>query len=145
MSKYKMIQLTNNNILEVAANALVPLGNITRKIDCYNNCSTFTVATSNADSVILSEPGYYKITYSGSFVCTDAGTAKLNLIVNGSTTFSASATNVAAETVNLTIPYVVRVFPVCQSDANNNPMTVQIQTETALTSANTNLIIEKVY
>lgn len=146
MSNYKLIQLTNKNIPEVAINGLLPLGSITRRVDCKSNCPTFTVSTSGADTVTLSSPGYYRIIYSISAVATADTALTLSLLTNGVSAYSVSETPAAAgDTVNLTLTYMARVYPQCDNLANNNPMTVQFQTSGAITSGVGNLIIERVY
>ena len=145
MSRYKMVQLTNKTIGAVAVNALVPLGTITRRVDCSNNASAFTVTSSNTDTITINEEGYYKVTYSISAVATDAGLATVTLVVNGIDTYTVGATATAGGTVNLTLPYEVRVFRRCNNVATNNPMTIQIKSGVALTSAVANIIVEKKY
>lgn len=145
MSRYKMVQLTNKTIGAVAVNALVPLGTITRRVDCSNGASAFTVTSSNTDTITINEEGYYKVTYSISAVATDAGLATVTLVVNGIDTYTVGATATAGGTVNLTLPYEVRVFRRCNNVATNNPMTIQIKSGVALTSAVANIIVEKKY
>lgn len=146
MSNYKLIQLTNKNVPEVAINGLLPLGNITRRVDCKSDCPTFTVSTSGADTVTLSSAGYYRITYSLTALATAADALNVTLLANGSSVYSVSETPAAAgDSVNLSLIYTVRVFPQCDNVANNNPMTIQFQTSGAITSGTSNLIIERVY
>lgn len=145
MSKYRMVQLTNKNIGAVAVNALVPLGTVTRRVDCSNNISAFTVTSSNTDTVTINEEGYYKVTYSISAIATTAGLATVTLVVNGLDTYTVGATATADGTVNLTLPYEVRVFRRCNNVATNNPMTIQIKSGADLTSAVANIIVEKKY
>lgn len=145
MSRFKMLQLTNNNIGAVAANALVPLGTITRRIDCSNNMSTFSVTSSNTDTITINEAGYYEISYSISEVATNAGITTVTLIINGVDTYTVGATATAGGTLNLTLPYTTRVFNRCDNIATNNPMTIQFRTNAALTSATANVIVKKIY
>lgn len=146
MSRFKLLQMTNNNIGEVAIDGLIPLGNVTRRIDCETNCPAFTVSSSNADTVTISEAGYYDIKYSITGLATATGLNSISLVINGTDTYSVGGTvATAGDAINLTLPYVVRVFKRCDNIATNNPMTVQIKADTALTSATANLIIEKVY
>lgn len=146
MSRFKLLQMTNNNIGEVAIDGLIPLGTVTRRIDCGTNCSAFTVSASNADTVTISEAGYYDIKYSITGLATATGLNSISLVINGTDTYSVGGTvATAGDAINLTLPYVVRVFKRCDNIATNNPMTVQIKADTALTSATANLIIEKVY
>lgn len=145
MGKYKMIQLTNGTIDAVEANSLIPLGVVTRKIACGNTNDTFEVASSKADTIILNEAGYYKITYTLTFVATNAGISNLSLLANSSVVNEVGATVLAGATVELSLTYFVRVYPQCNNASNNLPMTIQIQSNDAITSGIGNLIIEKLY
>ena len=146
MGNKKMIQMTNNNIGVVNANGFIPFGNITRRIDCGSACSAFTVSSSNTDTITINEEGYYEITYSISAVFTNAGVNSVKLVVNGADTYEVGETiGTATTAVNLTLPYVVRVFKKCDNVATNNPMTIQIVANEAITSATANIIVEKIY
>lgn len=146
MKKYKLLQVTNNNIGAVAVNGLIPLGRITRKIDCDNNCTAFTLSSSNADTVTISEQGYYDIEFSITALATATGLNSISLVVNGVDTYAVGETvATAGDAINLTLPYIVRVFKKCDNVATNNPMTIQFKADTAITSATANLIIKKVY
>ena len=145
MSRFKMVQITNKNIAEVVATAYMPLGTITRRVDCSNNISAFTVSSSGTDTITINEAGYYEINYSVSEVVTNAGIATITLVVNGVDTYTVGATATAGGTIELVLPYAVRVFNRCDNVATNNPMTIQFRTNTALTSATSNVIVKKVY
>lgn len=146
MHKNKMIQMTNKNIGVVAANALIPFGTITRRIDCGNCYSAFTISSSNTDTITINEEGYYQITYSITDVATAVGVNSITLIVNGVDTYTVGETvAVAGDAINLTLPYVVRVFRRCDNVATNNPMTIQVRADDAITSATANIIIERIY
>lgn len=142
----KMIQMTNNNIGVVNANSFIPLGTITRRIDNGNCCSAFTISSSNTDTITINEEGYYKITYSITDLATDIGLNSITLVVNGTDTYTVGETvAVAGDAIDLTLPYVVRVFKRCDNVATNNPMTIQIRADDAITSATANIIIERIY
>ena len=145
MSRFKMVQITNNNIDVVNANALMPLGTITRRVDCSNNMSAFSITSSNTDTITINEAGYYEVEYSVSEVVTNAGITTITLVVNGVDTYTVGATATAGGTLNLTLPYVVRVFNRCDNIATNNPMTIQFKTNAALTSATSNVDVKKIY
>ena len=146
MYKDKMIQMTNNNIGVVAINGLIPFGNITRKVDCGNCCSAFTVSSSNTDTITINEEGYYKVTYSITDLATAVGLNSVTLVVNGADTYTVGETvATAGDAINLTLPFVVRVFKRCDNIATNNPMTIQIRANEAITSATANIIIERIY
>ena len=69
----------------------------------------------------------------------------MTLVVNGTDIYTVGATAVAGNTINLTLPYVVRVFRRCDNVATNNPMTIQFKTNADLTSAVANVTVEKIY
>jgi hypothetical protein len=147
MTSYKQIQLTNNTVGDVAINAYMPLGRVTRRINApFNCCNTFTVTTSDADTVILNDVGFYKITYSLTATAAAAGEITIALVTNGNSVYTVSQA-VVDETagVNLTLPYTIRVCSNCSATPDNLPLSVQIQnTGIALTGATSNIIIEKI-
>lgn len=150
MSKYKLIQFTNSNIGAIPANGFIPVGLISRRVNTSAcNCNTFSVSSSNADSVYLNEPGSYKVTYVGSFNAAAEGDFSVSLIANGVSVITSQETVTAAEDmVNITLVYVMRVCPNCCSAPANCPMSIQMQLGTGATSATdpsvANLIIEKI-
>ena len=142
----KMIQMTNKNIGVVAINGFIPFGNITRRVDCGNCCSAFTVSSSNTDTITINEEGYYRITYSITDLATAVGLNTITLVVNGVDTYTVGETvAVAGDAINLTFDYVVRVFKRCDNVATNNPMTIQVRADDAITSATANIIVERIY
>jgi hypothetical protein len=147
MTSYKQIQLTNTSVGDVAINAYMPLGRVTRRINApFNCCNTFTVTTSDADTVVLNDVGFYKITYSLTATAAAAGEVTIALVTNGTSIYTVSQA-VVDETsgVNLTIPYTIRVCSNCSATPDNVPVSVQIQnTGIALTGATSNIIIEKI-
>ena len=151
MSKYKLIQLTNNNIPAIAASAYLPLGSITRRynVSC-GDCSTFEVTSSSSDTLVISEPGYYKITYSGTMTAAAAGNISVSLITNQNSVYTVSEEATAAEDiVNITLIYVIRVCPNCCSSPANCPVSVQFQLgDVALgvtpDPSTSNIVVEKV-
>lgn len=146
MSREKMIQMTNKNIGVVTANSFIPLGTITRRIDCGNCCSAFTISSSNTDTITINEEGYYKVTYSITDLATAVGLNSITLVVNGVDAYTVGETvAVAGDAINLTLPYVVRVFKRCDNVATNNPMTIQVRADDAITSATANIVIERIY
>ena len=141
---YKQIQLTNTAIGDVAADAYVPLGRVTARINApYNCCNTFAVSSSTADTVVINTAGFYKITYSLTATAADAGDITIALVVDGAPVYSVTQSYVAASTgANLTVVYTIRVAS--NGGAESNPVSVQLQnTGIALTGATSNLIIEK--
>ena len=145
---YRMIQLTNAAIPAVAENALIPLGNITRRV-CprTSNCPTFEVMTSLADTVSITEAGYYRVAYNISAVAGAAGAVSVALLLGGNTVYTGTATATAAgDTVTITIPFMIRTFENCASMPVNLPVSVQLKnTGAALTSGYADLLIEKAY
>jgi hypothetical protein len=151
MSKYKLIQLTNNDIPAIAANSFLPLGSVTRRYNAScNDCSTFEVTSSSSDSLIISEPGYYKITYSGTMTAAAAGNISVSLITNQNTVYTVSEEATAAEDiVNITLIYVIRVCPNCCAAPTNCPVSVQFKLgDVALgitpDPSTSNIVLEKV-
>lgn len=146
MSNYRLLQLTNNNIPEVATTTNMPLGSITRRVTCNKFEPTFVVSTSNVDTVTINEEGYYKITYNAALIATDAGDVEMTLVINGTNTYSVSETATAAGIVNVDLDFVTRVFRRSDDIATNNPMSIQIKsTGVALTGGTSNFIVERVY
>jgi hypothetical protein len=147
MSKYKLIQLTNATVGAVAVNEYMPLGTITRRLQATDDCcNTFDVTTSSSDIIYINEPGYYNITYSASVIAGAAGIATLSLIANGVTIYSVGATAATGDTVNLTLPYIARVYKNCPSAPPNCPTSIQILlTGVAITGGTSNLSIEKTF
>ena len=152
MSKYKLIQLTNNNIGAVAANGYLPLGLITRKLNsACNNCATFQVTSSTSDALVITEPGYYKITYVGNLSAAAAGNISVTLVTNQQAVVSATETVAAADDVaNIVLSYVIRICPNCCSAPYNCPVSVQFQlgsevATSATEDSTSNIIVEKLY
>jgi hypothetical protein len=146
-SCYKQIQLTNSNIGDVAVNGYIPYGRVTRRINApFNCCNTFTVRSSTDDTVVINDAGFYKITYSLTALAEAAGDVTISLVTNGTSVYSVTQTvAAAADSVNLTLPYTIRVCPNCSATPDNVPVSVQIQnTGVALTGVSGNMIIEKV-
>lgn len=146
-NKYRVLQLTNNAIGAVAVTNFLPLGNVTRRINrCEANINTFTTATTNTNIVSINECGNYNITYNLSGIAATAGVLIATLVINGINVYSASATATSGDTVNLTIPYQIRVLPNCVANPANLPTNVQIQLNgVGITGGTSNLKIERVY
>jgi hypothetical protein len=144
---YKLIQLTNTTIGDVAINSFMPYGKVTRRINApFNSCSTFTVTSGTSDTITLNDPGFYKITYSLTASAAAAGDVSITLVTNGTNVYTVTQ-NLVDETgnVNLTLPYTIRVCPNCSASPDNIPVSIQIQnTGIALTGESSNMIIEKV-
>jgi hypothetical protein len=147
MSNYKVIQLTNTAVGAVAVDEFLPLGVVTRKIQSGDNsCPTFNVTTTGANLVYLNEPGYYNITYSASLIAGAAGILTITLTSGGTEIYSVSSTATADGTVNVTLPYQVRVYKNCPNTPPTCPMPVQVQLSgVAVTGGTSNLLVEKVY
>lgn len=147
MSKYRVLQLTNNAIGTVAVTNFMPLGIITRRVSRCEACvNTFTTSTTGANVVTINECGNYNITYNASLIGAAAGVVIATLVYNGVNVYSASATVAAGDTVNLTIPYQIRVLPNCDANPNNNPANIQIQLNgVGITGGTSVLKVERVY
>ena len=146
-SAYKLIQLTNSTIGDVATNTYLPVGRVTRRLNAPANCcNTFTITSSTADTVSLNDVGFYKITYSLSASAAAAGEVTIALVANGTTVYTVSQAIVdETSPVNLTLIYTVRACSSCSSVTESTPVAIQIQnTGSALTGTSSNLIIEKI-
>lgn len=143
---YKQIQITNSEIGNIAENAYLPLGRVTRRINApYNCCNTFTVTSSTADTVSINDPGFYKITYSLTASAADTGDVSVALVLNGNTIYTVSQyVSSATGSVNITLPYTIRVYAPCSANTESCPVSVQLQnTGIALTGVSSNIIVEK--
>lgn len=148
MSNYRILQMTNTDIGAVAVNELMPFGIITRRIN-KNICtdvSTFSISSTGTNILTVNECGNYTVTYSASVVASAAGIVTMNLLVNGTNVYSVSETAAVGDTINLTLPYQIRVLPNSCSTPNNNPVNIQVQlTGVGITDGNSNIIVERVY
>ena len=145
----KVLQLTNKNILAVAENSYMPLGITTVKYqldNCNYSCpQIFTVTSSVSDTLVVNKGGTYRLDYSASLMASAIGTVTLNVLVNGVSMYTVSATATAAsDLINLTIPLDIYIPCNCNSAPNSVPANIQIQnTGVALTGGTSNLIITK--
>ena len=148
MSNYRVLQMTNTTIGAVAVNDLLPFGIITRRIT-RNVCEdgpTFTISTTGTNTITINECGNYDVTYSTSAVASAAGIVTFNLLINGTNVYGVSETVAAGDTINLTLPYQIRVLPNSCSTPNNNPVNIQVQlTGVAITGGTSNILVERVY
>ena len=148
MSNYRVLQMTNTTVGAVAVNGLMPFGIITRRVN-RNVCTdidTFSISTTGANIITVNECGNYDVTYSVSAVASAAGIVTFNLLVNGTNVYSVSETAASGDTINLTVPYQIRVLPNSCSTPNNNPVNIQIElTGVAITGGTSNIIVERVH
>jgi hypothetical protein len=139
--------MTNNTIGDVAIDAYMPLGRVTRRINApFNCCNTFVISSSTTDTVNINNNGFYKVTYSLTATAEAAGTVTIALVANGTTLYSVSQ-YVADPTgpVNLTLPYTIRVCPSSSAGSETCPVALQLQnTGVAITGESSNFIIEQV-
>lgn len=144
---YRVLQLTNNAIGAVAATNFMPLGVITRRVSRCEACvNTFTTSTTGANVVTINECGNYNITYNASLIGAAAGVLIATLVVNGVNIYSTSVTATAGGTVNITLPYQIRVLPNCEANPTNLPVNVQIQLNgIGITGGTSVLKLERVY
>lgn len=145
---FQYIQLSNNTAFgAVPVGGLVPLGVVTRSFMCNGAAEpTFVVGTTGSDTITITECGVYEVEFNASVVATAAGLVTLNLTQNGAVVASASQTATAAgDTENLSITYLVRVFPNI-GGLSNVPSTIQILNTgaTALTSGTSNIIVRRI-
>lgn len=144
MARYKLIQLTNKNVTQAS---FLPLGDISRRVDTKQDCPTFTVSYSGADTVTITSPGYYKITYNLSATVSTTDDITLSLVGNSTSLYSVTTTPAAADsTVNTLMTYIIRVYPECNCPQTNNPMRIQFTASgNTITAGESNLIVERVY
>lgn len=148
MSKnYRVIQLTNSAIGAVAATNYLPLGVITRRVQrCDAGVNTFSTSTTGVNVITINECGNYNVTYNASLIAAAAGVLIATLQVNGVNVYSTSVTATAGSTVNLTLPYQIRVLPNCNANPYNMPTNVQIQLNGIGITGGTSIIkVERVY
>ena len=143
---YKQIQLTNQKVGAVAVDEAMPLGLVTRRINApAPTCTTFQLASSNADTLYLNEPGFYKVTYSASLTAGAVGDLTLSLTGNGTTFYTVQETVAADDIYNFTLPYTVRVCSNCNATPTTCPMALQVVLGgVAVTGTSSNLIVEKI-
>lgn len=146
-NNYRVLQMTNEAIGDVAVSDYMPLGRITRRVFGPEKCpDTFIVNNTNVNNVVINEPGNFDILYNASLTAAADGTLALDLVVNGQTMYTVSATVTTGDTVNITLPYQIRVFPNCASHPDNVPSNVEIQLAgVAVTNGTGVLRIERVY
>lgn len=143
---YRLLQLTNSSVGTVALSTAMPLGNVSRRISANESARpTFEVTTSGSDAVVITETGYYKITYNASLAVAAAGNIIINLQLNDSIVQTISYTASAAGTYNLSSIFMTRVLANC-ANVINNPVAVQLinaSTSTEITGGTSTLIIER--
>lgn len=142
----KLLQLTNTSIGAVAAEANVPLGITTVVFPgyCSQGGPTYSVASSNSDTIVVNKPGTYSFIYNASLVAAAAGDLVLSLKVNGVTKYTVTAVAVEGGALNITLPFEVFIPCNCMSNPANVPASIQVQnTGVAITSGTSNLIISK--
>jgi hypothetical protein len=136
----KILQITNTSIPAVDENTPIPLGIITRyythpHTHDHNTQPPYVNTTS---ALTLTECGYYKLVYSISATTATIDPLTITLTVNNDTQYTVTETPVAAgDVVNLTLPFVVRV-------THNNPVTLTFTPSVDITSATSNLVVERV-
>lgn len=147
MSKYRVLQLQNNAIGAVAVTNLLPLGIVNRRVvRCDANIDTFTTSTTGTNTVTINECGNYNVTYNASLIAAAAGTLIVTLVSNGVNVYSASQTVAAGQTVNITVPYQIRVFPNSPAISTNNPLNLQLQLNGVSITGGTSVFrVERVY
>lgn len=146
---YRMLQMTNTNIGAVGTSVPIPLGNITREISRASDSTIPTFETSidgNNNTVVLREPGFYKINYTGYHAASNNTTVGTRLLVNGvSALFAVQTSPTAGAQMPVVINFVIRAIGSNQNVASNLPMKIQIvNTSTPLTGGTGNLIIERI-
>ena len=141
---YRVIELQNNNIGAVAINGFMPLGRVTRRISTTTGSGVpFEISTSGADTVQITNKGYYNVLYSASLTVEAAGTVQVALIANGVELYNVTESAAGAGAVNLTLSKVVRVFANCAANSTNCPVDLQIQLKgSAITGGTSTLRVD---
>lgn len=143
----KVLQLTNSAIGTVAAASYMPFGTITVNYPCnvQSNCvPTFSITSSNSNTIQINRAGTYRIDYTASVVAADAGNILLNILLNGTTKYTATVTATAATTYTITFSYDVYVPGNCCTNPLSVPAALQIQNAgVALTSGTSNVIVTR--
>lgn len=141
---YRVIELQNDNIGAVAVNGFMPLGRVTRRISTNTGSGVpFEISTSGADTVQLTNKGYYNVLYSASLAVSAAGTVQVALIANGVELYNVTESAAGAGAVNLTLSKVVRVFANCAANSTNCPVDLQIQLKgSAITGGTSTLRVD---
>ena len=141
---YRVIELQNNNIGAVAINDFMPLGRVTRRISTTTGSGVpFEISTSGADTVQITNKGYYNVLYSASLTVEAAGTVQVALIANGVELYNVTESAAGAGAVNLTLSKVVRVFANCAANSTNCPVGLQIQLKgSAITGGTSTLRVD---
>lgn len=148
MSNYRVLQMTNTSVGAVAVNEFMPFGVITRRVNrnVDTEIPTFSISSTGTNIITVNECGNYDVTYSVSAVASAAGIITMNLLINGANVYAVSETASSGDTINLTLPYQIRVLPNSCSTPNNNPVNIQIElTGVAITGGTSNIVVERVY
>jgi hypothetical protein len=119
---------------------------MTRQIAQASTCvPTFTVTTNVNNSIYINETGFYEITYNASVVAGAAGNVVVNLQLNGTTIYTATVTATVGSTVQVNIPFDIRILSNCCSNVRNLPALLQLTNAgVAITGGTSNLIIRRV-
>ena len=106
MCNDSLIFMTNSANADVLANGIIPLTTIQRR-----RCRAIQ---NGSNSIVLNEPGYYKVTGSVTFTAPEAGTITVELQKNSiavpGITASTTITTADTEVRTLNISGIVRVF-----------------------------------
>lgn len=145
--KQAFIQFTNNNIGAVASGSYLPLGTISRKVDCTTEKSTYEATNTGATLITINEPGFYRYSAVLSLNLAGAGAPfVVTLVANGVDVFSERVTTSAAGYVTIPIDYMLRVFKNCPSTPTNLPLNVGLRIEgAAITTGTSNIQVKRVY
>lgn len=141
---YRVLEMQNNNIGIVAVDSYMPFGNITRRISKTTGGGIpFEVSSSGADTISITNKGYYKVNYNGSLKVGAAGAITLTLYVNGNEVAKSTTTASGEGTFNVNLVKVIRVFANCEANSTNCPANLQIQlTGTGVTGGNSVIIVD---
>lgn len=143
-NNWRLIELTNGTIGAVAAGSLLPLGAITRKVAREPRCTpTFEVDTTANNVILISEPGIYNVTYTGTLIAGAAGILGLNLLQNNDTLVTRTATVAEGDSAIFSLSKEIRVYRDC---CRQQTIPIQLALSisgVAITGGNGTLIINR--
>lgn len=134
MSCKSSIKVVTTASTTVVANGTIPLTTIVRRYGCALNQS--------GNSILLNEPGYYKISVSGTFTAPAAGVVSMTLQQNGSATTGgiASTTITTATTEVRSLSFTDEVRVTC----GTAPSTISLlNSGVAATYSNVLVVVDK--
>lgn len=135
-----ILQRTNDAIGAVAVNGAIPLGRVTRQLDCAR-CGGYTISPTDAFTDTINEAGSYAIEYTATLTGGGAGTVVVELQRDGEVLDTRTVTLGAAASVVVAFIYHIKVDGNC-CNVTNTPTSISlVNTGVALTGGNGTFII----